>query len=98
MSSRNQRLGEQGTRRRRQSCTKILTATAAALEAGEDDYASLEAHAADRLKAAGFEPDYVSIRRADDLAMPEQSIDDLVVMAAAEIGGIRLIDNIIVRA
>ena len=97
MSSRNQRLGEK-ERAVAPALYQTLSATAAALEAGDDDYASLEESAVERLRAAGFEPDYVSIRRADDLAMPEQSIDDLVIMAAAEIGGVRLIDNVIVRA
>ena len=97
MSSRNQRLDET-SRAAAPELYKTLTATAAELEAGEDDYAALETTAAERLRAAGFEPDYVSIRRADDLSMPEEEIDDLVIMAAAAIGGIRLIDNVIVRA
>lgn len=47
-----------------------------------------------RLKAAGFEPDYVSVRRQADLRVPETHDTDLVILAAAYLGKTRLIDNI----
>lgn len=47
-----------------------------------------------RLKSAGFEPEYVSIRRQSDLRAPEAGDQDLVILAAARLGGTRLIDNI----
>jgi len=47
-----------------------------------------------RLKAAGFEPDYVSVRRQADLRVPEAGDTELVILAAAYLGKTRLIDNI----
>jgi len=47
-----------------------------------------------RLRAAGFEPEYVSIRRQVDLRPPEEQDTQLVVLAAAKLGQTRLIDNI----
>lgn len=47
-----------------------------------------------RLKAAGFDPDYVSIRRQQDLKVPVTGDTEMVVLAAASLGKTRLIDNI----
>lgn len=47
-----------------------------------------------RLQAAGFEPDYVSIRRQQDLKVPVEGDTEMVVLAAASLGTTRLIDNI----
>lgn len=47
-----------------------------------------------RLKAAGFEPEYVSIRRQADLLTPEAGDHQIVILAAARLGNTRLIDNI----
>lgn len=46
------------------------------------------------LEAAGFRPDYVEVRRASDLAEPEEGDTELVVLAAARLGKARLIDNV----
>ncbi len=54
----------------------------------------VEANASDRLKRAGFQPDYVSIRRRSDLAIPSDQDSALVILAAARLGRARLIDNI----
>lgn len=47
-----------------------------------------------RLQAAGFEPEYVSIRRQADLLPPEIDDTRIVILAAAKLGNTRLIDNI----
>jgi pantoate--beta-alanine ligase len=49
-----------------------------------------------RLKENGFDPDYVAVRRVDDLGRPNgsQSPEDLIVLAAAWLGQARLIDNL----
>ena len=52
-----------------------------------------EADATDTLRQAGFRPDYVSVRRAEDLAAPTAADRELVVLAAAWLGRTRLIDN-----
>jgi pantoate--beta-alanine ligase len=46
------------------------------------------------LSAAGFKPDYVSVRRRPDLAVPGPGDRDLVILAAAQLGRARLIDNL----
>jgi len=62
--------------------------------AGERDYAAVERATLEALARAGFEPDYVSIRRAADLAPPGHADQALRVLAAARLGMTRLIDNI----
>ncbi len=61
---------------------------------GETDLAGTEQAGLQQLAEAGFEPQYVSIRRASDLALPETGDHDLVVLAAAMLGTTRLIDNV----
>lgn len=72
-----------------------LSACAERLRAGERDYAQLTQEAKARLAAAGFRPDYVEIRRSDDL-QPPAAIEDIVnlrLFGAAWLGRARLIDN-----
>jgi pantoate--beta-alanine ligase len=59
------------------------------------DHARLEQEAVDMLEHAGFEPDYVQIRRAVDLAKPGpgDAPNELIVVGAARLGRARLIDN-----
>ena len=68
-----------------------------ALEAGERDYAALEARGMQALKDAGFRPDYFEIRDAASLEPPHRASGDLVVLTAARIGRARLIDNVRAR-
>ena len=46
------------------------------------------------LRAAGWTPDYVEVRRAHDLAAPAPRDRELVVLGAARLGATRLIDNL----
>ena len=64
------------------------------VECGERDFAGIEQAAVQQLGEAGFAPDYVSIRRQQDLAKPEPGDSALIVLGAAVIGRARLIDNI----
>ncbi|MGB3462110.1 MAG: pantoate--beta-alanine ligase [Rhodanobacter lindaniclasticus] len=49
-----------------------------------------------QLSRAGFVPDYAAIRRAGDLAEPDDGQrDGLVALIAARLGGTRLIDNLL---
>ena len=66
------------------------------LQTGNREFAALESAAIERLSAAGFEPEYVAIRRALDLGSPGRDCDELVVLAAARLGRARLIDNVVV--
>ncbi len=53
-----------------------------------------EEAAMELLKSHGFRPDYVSIRRQEDLAKPRPEDRRLVALAAAWLGNTRLIDNV----
>jgi len=68
-----------------------------ALIDGERDFTALEKRATDAIAAAGLEPEYVAVRAADDLARPGPASLNLVVMAAARYGKVRLIDNLAVE-
>ena len=51
-------------------------------------------HAYQELDEKGFLVDYIVVRRQQDLAVPEQGDKSLIVLAAARLGSVRLIDNI----
>ena len=93
MSSRNGYLNESQRTQARQ-LYKTLQHSCEQLQSGEQGIASIEAAAAADLQAAGFVPDYVSIRRASDLALPDHADNELVILAAAKLGSARLIDNV----
>ncbi len=66
-------------------------------------YRTLQAVAAGRqspgqavaeLAAAGWKPDYLEVRRRQDLAAPQDGDRERVVLAAARLGQTRLIDNL----
>jgi pantoate--beta-alanine ligase len=71
----------------------VLGRVAAALQSGRTDCADSRSSAAQALATRGWRPDYVAIRRKDDLGDP-RSGDRLVVLGAANLGGTRLIDNL----
>ncbi len=62
---------------------------------GRRDLVGLEKAGLERLAQAGFEPEYLAIRESGDLSLPEKKSRSLVVLAAARIGGARLIDNVL---
>jgi pantoate--beta-alanine ligase len=61
---------------------------------GDKELAGIEQAAMIQLREAGFEPQYVSIRRSADLSVPVSRHDRLVVLAAVMLGSTHLIDNI----
>jgi len=71
-----------------------LNRVAESLRDGDRNYATLENNAVDVLAQAGLKPEYVSIRRLDDLAEPGPEDSEFSVLAAAWLGGARLIDNV----
>ncbi len=93
MSSRNRYLSE-AERTTAATLYRVLGELRAAVEGGAGDYAALETAAVAQLERAGFRPEYVSIRRAADLAKPQPGDTRLRVLAAARLGPARLIDNI----
>jgi pantoate--beta-alanine ligase len=62
------------------------------------DIAKLEGAAMDSLRARGWRPDYLSVRKQSDLTTPDADAlarrDPLVVLTAAWLGATRLIDNL----
>lgn len=60
------------------------------------DFTDLEQNASENLAAAGFLPEYVAIRQVDTLLPAKSHDSELVILVAAKIGKIRLIDNILV--
>ncbi|MEW7980820.1 MAG: pantoate--beta-alanine ligase [Candidatus Sedimenticola endophacoides] len=73
---------------------RTLQLIAVALSTGDQAYRELEASARSELERVGFTPDYFQIRRAEDLAEPTRGDRELVILAAARLGGTRLIDNL----
>ena len=73
-----------------------LGAMAGAVRAGRRDLAALEAEAMSALASRGWEPDYLTVRRRHDLLPPQAEADfeSLVVLGAARLGAVRLIDNL----
>lgn len=94
MSSRNRYL-RSDERIRAPALYGALNALAERLHDGERDFAALEAAAAQDLKSAGFEPDYVAVRDPQTLAVPKAEDDGFVVLGAAWLGRARLIDNVV---
>ena len=77
---------------------RLLKKAARSIAAGERDYARLETEATAELRHYKWAPDYVAIRRQADLQPAAPADRDLVILAAARLGGTRLIDNIEVAA
>jgi pantoate--beta-alanine ligase len=93
LSSRNQYLDEDA-RRVAPMLFHTLQSIGEALRGGALPDSVLEADAMHRLRAAGFEPEYVAIR-APDLGDPTNG--PWVVLAAARLGATRLIDNLLIE-
>jgi pantoate--beta-alanine ligase len=99
MSSRNRYLTPS-----ERAIAPILSATllkaAERLKSGERNYAAVESEALEALNSVEFRPDYVAIRRAEDLQKPDSKDTNLRILAAAWLGSARLIDNypVIVRS
>jgi len=75
---------------------KALMRVKTRVEAGREDVAAIERAALAELAAAGFQPDYVSVRRQSDLAPPGPADTALIALAAARLGPARLIDNVFI--
>lgn len=95
MSSRNAYLTEE-QRTIAATLYAQLRSVGGELQNGRRNFGELESVAKAHLLEAGFEVDYFAIRRALNLEIPDRDCDDLVVLAAAELGAARLIDNIVV--
>jgi pantoate--beta-alanine ligase len=72
---------------------RALGAAAQGLGAGRP-IAEVEEETVAAIAAAGLRPDYVSVRRAEDLGVPGDEDRELAILAAAYLGRARLIDNL----
>lgn len=95
LSSRNQYLSAT-ERKIAPELYKELVSIAKNIAQGHLDFSGMENNAVTALAQKGFKPDYVSIRRREDLKKPTVNDKELIVLAAALLGTTRLIDNIFV--
>jgi pantoate--beta-alanine ligase len=96
LSSRNQYLSPD-ERAEAPRLYRVLNELKDALQHGTHSYATLEAEAMTELARHGWKPDYVTVRRQNDLSVPDADDTSLVVLAAARLGAPRLLDNIEVQ-
>lgn len=93
MSSRNGYLSNE----QKNSATalfKVLNNCAEQLKSGNTDFATLEETAKQSLQQAGLKPDYFSIAQRDTLKAATLDDNKFVILAAAYLGSVRLIDNL----
>ncbi len=93
LSSRNNYLTE-AERAKAARLYGTLSEAKSAIEAGRRDYAAVAQDAALALADAGFAVDYVAVRDAERLVEPDERTEHLRILAAARLGGARLIDNV----
>ena len=98
LSSRNRYLGEADRKEAPILYKTLHEVRDAVLGNGNADLLAIEADAKARLHARGWQPDYVSIRKRDNLQAPTREEfaagEPLVVLTAAKLGNTRLIDNL----
>ncbi|HKX41682.1 MAG TPA: pantoate--beta-alanine ligase [Burkholderiaceae bacterium] len=92
LSSRNGYL-DAAQRAQAVALSRVLQVIGDEVRQGRRDWAAMEGAAFRTLEGQGWKPDYVAIRRRDDLAAP-MSGDALVVLGAAKLATTRLIDNL----
>lgn len=93
MSSRNLRLS-QDERTTAAEIYRQLGWIKAEIDKGEVDFLRLEAQAYENLASAGFCPDYIAICDANTLLPAKNNTESMVILAAAKLDEIRLIDNL----
>ena len=67
------------------------------MRGGRHDYVSLIEDANDQLRAADLQPDDIFIRDARTLQEPTEDTTQAVILMAAFLGQVRLIDNLVVE-
>ncbi|MDY7547185.1 pantoate--beta-alanine ligase [Glaciimonas sp. Gout2] len=97
LSSRNMYLSAED-RAEAPNLFKMLTQVAEGVRSGQKTIDALEQDAIAQLREAGWQPDYISVRKRSNLQPASASEvakgEPLVVLAAAKIGITRLIDNL----
>lgn len=95
LSSRNGYLSEQ-ERQVAPALYQALLDAASKIQAGERNYAEVEAVANQQLEQSGFKPDYFHVVNRETLDTANLNDKELVILAAAQLGKARLIDNIFI--
>lgn len=96
-SSRNVHLST--TERKRSSqLYAALTSIKEQIQHGNREFHYLEKQGMGQLKVTGFRPDYVTIRAAENMEIPDLDTEFLVILAAAWLGKTRLVDNVLLQA
>lgn len=93
LSSRNSYLSA-SERKEAPRLYQVLTRARDEVAAGKRDFQRIELQGMAELAGHGWKPDYIAVRRQNDLAVPEVHDRDLVILAAARLGVTRLIDNL----
>ena len=93
LSSRNGYLSA-AEREQAAALSRRLRGLADAIRSGRRDFGALETAGRDQLAADGFDVDYVAIRDAARLVEPDADTINVRILAAARLGGARLIDNV----
>ncbi len=95
LSSRNGYLGA-AERAEAVALSQALKSLSIACRAAPGERVALEAQAMSALAARGWQPDYLTVRRRDDLQAPSpaDASAPLVALGAARLGATRLIDNL----
>jgi len=96
MSSRNSRLTSE-QRTQAGQLYKVLIWLADECKTTTESIAQLEQRAMSRLDEAGFQPEYVSLRDALSLQSVDHPEGEVIALAAARLGDVRLIDNLILK-
>jgi pantoate--beta-alanine ligase len=95
MSSRNVRLN--GTRDQALALSRALRAAEDAVAAGERDPAKVRAAALAAMTSQDVEPEYLELVDTDTLAPVDQIAGEVLLAIAAQVGGVRLIDNTLLQ-
>lgn len=95
MSSRNSRLSD-SQRQLAPQLFKVLKKLAERVINDGSPLAELEFEAKNELLSAGFEPEYVSVRNSLTLGTADKKPGNRRVLAAAHLGDVRLIDNLMI--
>jgi pantoate--beta-alanine ligase len=96
MSSRNVRL-DSAARQQALALSAALMHAERAVASGERDAETLLDLARDEMRSRGVQPEYLEIVSVDTLAAVDQIEGDALLAIAAHVGGVRLIDNIVLR-
>lgn len=97
MSSRNVRLDETA-RKKAVEISKTLKLVKQQVAKPKADIGKINEWALNRLKdIEGFVPEYFEIRNALTLATPKTKNEKLIALTAVQVGGVRLIDNMLIN-